>query len=144
MNAELYCASSLCQCDLFVLLFLLFNCDFLIGQTEAAQHDCYCVQRDRIRKKPLVLVQRFGDFKAWDFSVNMVFLTFLSFLFPEICWTKTHFLSQIRVSTKDFLFLDVEYFGDFEFICLYITTESKTLYLESDLFCFCLSLICIF
>lgn len=30
---------------------------------------------------------------------------FLSFLFPETCWTKTHFLSQIHVSTKQKPFL---------------------------------------
>lgn len=64
---------------------------FLTDQNEAAQHDCYFVQRNCISKKKivgkwgetLVLVQRFGDFKDWDFSVTSGFLTFLSLFFPQ-------------------------------------------------------------
>lgn len=69
--------------------------------------DCYCVRINSILKQSVKtegetfdLVQRFGNFEDVDFSVNVGFLTVLLFLFPEICWTKTHFPSQIHVSTK--------------------------------------------
>lgn len=49
---------------------------------------------------------------------------FLSFLFPETCWTKTHFLSQIHVSTKQKPFL-----ADMD-VYVYISNILVTFYLE--------------
>lgn len=122
----------------------------LIGQNEVAQHDCYCVQRNCLKKKKKISEKGrrgFGDFKVLfqrdyglsDFSV----LSFPRNLLDKDTFSKS---DPCKYKTKDFLFLDVEYFGEFEFICVFfITTEGKTLlYLESDLFCFSLSLFCIF
>lgn len=50
----------------------------------------------------------------WGFGPSDWPAHFLSFLFPETCWTRTHFLSQIHVSTKQ-----KPFWADMD-VCLYI------------------------